>query len=99
MGNTNNSYMDNLKDSAATKAVCEELRLRRVALGLQQQQVAQEVGIDAANLCKYEKGIYHPSPVMFDRIIAAIGRLGSEGIGLVPKKKLKRSDDTYSTLG
>jgi len=74
MEKNHKDYMNNLRQAAANSAVSEELRLRRIALGLQQQQVALAAGIDQGNLCKYEKGVYHPSPAMFDKLLAAIDR-------------------------
>ena len=67
-----NTYIDKLMEHA----VSEDLRLRRTKLGLKLRAVAREAGIDAANLCKYEKGALHPSPIMFNRITGAIERLG-----------------------
>lgn len=88
MGDTKNNYLATLEQAAKVNAVSDELRIRRQTLGLKQCDVAQEAGINVVTLCRLERGIYHPSPKMFDKIVAAIARLGSVGIGLVPKKKL-----------
>jgi transcriptional regulator with XRE-family HTH domain len=45
----------------------ERLRRRRMALGLNQQQLAERLGWQAATISRYERGRYH-SNMNFDRL-------------------------------
>ncbi len=76
MESYNREYIDRLREQAATAAVAEELRLRRVTLGLGLRTVAREAGIDSGNLSRYEHGIVRPRAKTFQRITAAIFKLG-----------------------
>ena len=75
MGDTKN-HMETLEQAAKVSAISEELRLRRKGMGLKQVDVAREAGINPVTLCRLERGVWHPSPAMFDRLLVAIERLG-----------------------
>ena len=95
-----NSYIDTVRKIGADKTVADQLRLTRIAMGITQRAVAAEAGIDPARLCRYEKGVQRPRPLMFERILSALDRL--EVIRSIPlykqgKIKTKMLDDTNTT--
>ncbi len=48
-------------------------RNRRIDLGLEQGQLAEEMGFSLASICNWEPGIYRPTKRAMEGIIALLG--------------------------
>lgn len=49
------------------------LRNRRIDLGLEQWQLAEQIGFSLASVCNWERGIYRPTKRAMEGIVAFLG--------------------------
>lgn len=55
------------------QTIGEHLKKRRLDLGLDQQQVAEQIGVTWMSVSNWERGIYRPSKRAMQSIIAFLG--------------------------
>ena len=67
------AFADALRVEAEKRAIAQQLRELRVALGMTQQQVAERSGRPQATIARLEKGEVEPRFDLLNRVAEALG--------------------------